>query len=116
MGVEIDCAGEEVLAGQVELEKAEVNFFLSTSPALEQGRVFEIDGERIDLGGAFAELHNESYAEIIAGRGFGIDDARPAVELAAAVRDLARLNISMAAFECARLDAAAENRAGPSGD
>lgn len=111
MGVEIDCAGEEVLAGQVELEKAEVNFFLSTSPALEQGRVFEIDGERIDLGGAFAELHNEAYAEVIAGRGFGIDEARPAVELAEKVRGLARDKISTAAFECAKVEAAAENGA-----
>lgn len=44
-------------------------------------RRLTIGGDVIDLSDGFTDAHNRVYAETLAGRGFGIEDARPAVEL-----------------------------------
>ena len=44
-------------------------------------------GDRVcNLSGDFSELHTRSYQEILAGRGFPIDEARQAIETVAAIR------------------------------
>ena len=40
-----------------------------------------LDGEEIEFSDGFTDLHTRVYREILAGRGFGIEDARPAIEL-----------------------------------
>ena len=49
-------------------------------------RTLIIDGESIDLSTGFTDLHTKSYEEILAGRGFGIAEARKAIELVHSIR------------------------------
>jgi UDP-N-acetyl-2-amino-2-deoxyglucuronate dehydrogenase len=49
-------------------------------------RSITIDNEEIDFTDGFTDLHVRSYDEIIAGRGYGLDAARPAVELISRIR------------------------------
>lgn len=75
-------------SGTIIFEKAIVNFFLSTDkqhiPAETKERsyrVIEVDGEQIEFGSGFTDLHTNSYKEILKGNGFTIEDSRPAIEL-----------------------------------
>jgi hypothetical protein len=45
-----------------------------------------IDDEELNLSQGFADLHTRAYEEILAGRGFGIDDVRPSIVLADRIR------------------------------
>lgn len=59
---------------------------LEETPSGKAERWMELDtGERIEFAG-FENLHNMVYEETLAGRGNGIDDARPALELVAKIR------------------------------
>jgi UDP-N-acetyl-2-amino-2-deoxyglucuronate dehydrogenase len=44
-------------------------------------RSLTVDGEALELSPGFTDLHTRSYEEILAGRGFRIAEARPAIEL-----------------------------------
>lgn len=83
-------------AGFLELERARVRWFLSTDFADlpfsgEPGarttfRSITIDGEEVEFTEGFTDLHTRVYEEVLAGRGFGLDVARPSVELAHRIR------------------------------
>jgi UDP-N-acetyl-2-amino-2-deoxyglucuronate dehydrogenase len=83
-------------SGFLELKKARVNWMLSINendvPAeakLKGKRTFrslKMDGKEIEFSDGFTELHTKSYAEILAGRGFGLSDARQSIELAHKIR------------------------------
>ncbi|WP_237228356.1 Gfo/Idh/MocA family oxidoreductase [Rubinisphaera sp. JC750] len=78
------------MAGTMRLERANVRWFLSTDetdlPAecREAGkfayRSMTMNGTEIEFTG-FTDLHTRVYADILAGNGYGIQDARPAVNL-----------------------------------
>jgi UDP-N-acetyl-2-amino-2-deoxyglucuronate dehydrogenase len=84
------------MSGQLELEAATVDWSLSLDPAdlpadvLAAGqrtyRRFSVDGELFDVSQGFEALHTVVYEEILAGRGLGLADARPAVELTHRIR------------------------------
>ena len=84
-------------AGFLELENARVRWFLSLdsndlpSQAIEKGqrtfRSITIDGEEIEYSEGFTDLHTLAYKEILAGRGFGLKDARQSVEIAYNIRN-----------------------------
>ena len=84
------------VAGSFELERARVRWFLSVDPGdlpfpAEPGkrttyRSIQIDGDEMDFTEGFADLHTRVYEETLAGRGFGIDDVRPATELTYRIR------------------------------
>jgi UDP-N-acetyl-2-amino-2-deoxyglucuronate dehydrogenase len=84
-------------AGYLELENARVRWFLSLDandlpPAsVENGkRTFKsivVDNEEIEYSEGFADLHTLTYKEILAGRGFGLKDARQSVEIAYTIRN-----------------------------
>jgi UDP-N-acetyl-2-amino-2-deoxyglucuronate dehydrogenase len=84
------------MAGFLELERARVRWFLSTDIADVPGRhvpggpatfrSITIDGHDVEFSDGFAALHTRVYEEVLAGRGFGIEDSRPAIELAARIR------------------------------
>ena len=42
--------------------------------------------KEIEFSGGFADLHVESYREILSGRGFKLEDVRPCIETVAAIR------------------------------
>lgn len=77
------------MAGALELERARVRWFLSVAaedipPAAgvrTAWRSLTIDGEEVEFSEGFEDLHRRAYEEILAGRGLGIDDARPSIEL-----------------------------------
>ena len=52
-------------------------------------RSITVDGEEIEFSEGFTDLHTRVYEEILAGRGFGIDDARPSIELTSQIRQAA---------------------------
>jgi UDP-N-acetyl-2-amino-2-deoxyglucuronate dehydrogenase len=86
-------------AGVLELARADVRWFLSTEHAdlpfpLQPGakatfRAITVDGEDVEFSEGFADLHTRVYEEVLAGRGFGIADARPSVELTSQIRQAA---------------------------
>jgi UDP-N-acetyl-2-amino-2-deoxyglucuronate dehydrogenase len=84
------------MAGYLELEHARVRWFLSIDPAdlpfpVEPGarstfRSITVDGEEIEFTEGFTGLHTKVYEETLAGRGFRIADARPAIDLVYRIR------------------------------
>jgi UDP-N-acetyl-2-amino-2-deoxyglucuronate dehydrogenase len=87
---------EDTAAGFLELEKARVRWYLSlrkdTIPkdARENGmatyRSITIEGKEIEFSGGFTDLHTESYKDILAGKGFGIQEARKSIEIVHDIR------------------------------
>ena len=84
-------------AGYLELENARVRWFLSVDESTLPGdvraagqrtyRSITVDGEEVEFSKGFTDLHTVSYQEIIAGRGFGLDEARPSIETVYAIRN-----------------------------
>jgi UDP-N-acetyl-2-amino-2-deoxyglucuronate dehydrogenase len=84
--------------GVLELERAVVKWHLSidydTLPAaVKQAgrrtyRSLKMDGKEIEFSEGFTELHTVSYQEILKGKGFGLEDARPSIELVHKIRSL----------------------------
>ncbi|MCD4751395.1 MAG: Gfo/Idh/MocA family oxidoreductase [Thermoanaerobaculales bacterium] len=85
-------------AGTITLDRADVTWSLSINKddlpfEPEPGkkttyRSITVDGEEIEFSGGFTDLHTRVYEETIAGRGFGLDDARPSIELVHYLRKL----------------------------
>ena len=83
-------------AGYLEYERARVRWFLSIdindvpASALEQGqrtfRSITVNGQEIEFSGGFTDLHTRSYEEILAGRGFGLEENRVATDTVATIR------------------------------
>ena len=88
---EVHLADSRKMAGFLELEKAQVRWFLSVgkedlppAAAHERKTTFRsitVDGEEFEFSGGFADLHTAIYRDILAGRGFGIEDSRPSIDL-----------------------------------
>lgn len=82
--------------GSLELEWASVQWLLSVdaadvpleprAPTATACRRLVVDDEAIDLSDGFSELHTRVYADILAGKGLGLHEARPAIELAHRMR------------------------------
>jgi UDP-N-acetyl-2-amino-2-deoxyglucuronate dehydrogenase len=83
-------------AGLLELKKARVRWFLSIDrddlPAPPQNgkpatfRSIKMNGEEFEFTEGFTDLHTRSYEEILAGRGFSLQDAKPSVDIASNIR------------------------------
>ena len=90
--------GEAKAAGYLEYERARVRWFLSIDandlPAEVKGkkptfRSIDIPGEQLEFSEGFTDLHTVSYREILAGRGYGLADARHCVETVDVIRSAA---------------------------
>lgn len=83
-------------AGYLEYENARVRWFLSVDvndiPADVRAagqrtyRAITADGESIEFSDGFTDLHTISYREILAGRGFGLEENRVAIETVSKIR------------------------------
>lgn len=83
-------------AGYLEYERARVRWFLSVdvtdvpdaahAAGQRTYRSITVDGEEIEFSGGFTDLHTRSYEEILAGRGFGLEENRVAIETVASIR------------------------------
>lgn len=86
-------------SGYLEYKRARVRWFLSVDfedvppeQKLVGQRTFRsitADGEQIEFSDGFTDLHTISYQEILAGRGFGLEENRVAIETVAAIRNRA---------------------------
>lgn len=86
---ELHFKSEDKAAGYLEYEKAKVTWFLSIDaddlPESVVGkqptyRSITCDGDELEFSGGFTDLHTVSYQEILAGRGYGLEDARHCIE------------------------------------
>ena len=85
------------MSGFIEFERAQVRWFLSVDEndlpiPIESGkpktyRSITVDGDEIEFSGGFTDLHTVVYERTLAGQGFGLDDARPSIELAYKIRN-----------------------------
>lgn len=94
--VKLHHADDKRMSGFIELENARVRWFLSVDvndlPASAKAdgkttfRSITVDGVEIEFSGGFTDLHTRVYEETLAGRGFGIQEARPSIELTHRIR------------------------------
>ena len=84
-------------AGTLVLERAKVNWYLSInaenlpesvkSKGIATYRTLSIEGEEIEFSKGFTDLHTVSYREILEGRGYGLADAKNAIEIVSQIRN-----------------------------
>jgi UDP-N-acetyl-2-amino-2-deoxyglucuronate dehydrogenase len=87
---------EDMAAGYLELERGHVRWMLSINADHLPGdvkakgkrtfRSLTMEGQEIEFSDGFTELHTMSYQKIIEGKGFGLDDAYPSIQLAHDIR------------------------------
>jgi len=95
-GNTVHISSHDRVAGILEFEKAKVRYFLSINDEtlpLEAKiagkrtfRSLQMEGEEVEFSEGFTELHTDSYKKILAGEGFGLEDARAAVEIVHGIR------------------------------
>lgn len=82
-------------AGLLHYEKADVRWFLSVDagdlPDDVKGqkttyRAIDIDGEAFEFSDGFTDLHTRSYEEILAGKGYGLEDVRFSINVVSEFR------------------------------
>ena len=94
--VEIHRREPRKTAGRIVFERAEAIWYLSLdvadlpNPPAAGGkttfRSITVDGRELEFSEGFGELHTRVYEETLAGRGFGIAEARPSIELVHRIR------------------------------
>lgn len=94
---EVTTLNSDSAAGHLELERARVNWSLSINydhipdnikaKGKRTYRTLTMDGEAIEFSDGFTELHTKSYEAILRGEGFGLQEARPSIELAQSIRN-----------------------------
>jgi len=94
---ELHLSGPKKMAGFIELDNADVNWFLSTDkddlPAdlteknIPTFRSMELDGNEIQFSSGFTDLHTKVYEKTLAGNGFGIEDVRPSIQFVNELRN-----------------------------
>jgi len=94
----LHCSDEMRASGFLEYEKARVRWCLSIDqndlPDAVKGkqstfRSITCDGDEIEFSGGFTDLHTVSYEAILAGQGFGLEDARCCIQTVETLRNLA---------------------------
>jgi len=85
-------------SGYLELERARVKWFLSINydvlpdeikaKGLRTYRSLKIGEEEFEFSGGFTELHTKSYEHILSGHGFGLEDARDAIQIVYDIRNM----------------------------
>jgi len=89
--IEIHVSNERTCSGVMELANASVSWFLSVDSLYipkelqkqdqRTYRSIRIDDQEIEFSDGFFDLHTKIYERTLAGRGFGIEDARPSLEI-----------------------------------
>ena len=92
------------MAGFLELEKANVRWFLSvdrhdlppeaTNAGKSTFRSITVDDNEIEFSQGFGDLHTMVYRDIMSGSGFGLEDARQSIELVHELRNASAVGAS----------------------
>lgn len=87
----------QTAAGFLQLARARVRWFLSIDanhlPEAQKAqgqrtyRSITVNGEEVEFSDGFTDLHGDSYREILAGRGFSLEQSRNAVEMVHHIRN-----------------------------
>lgn len=95
--VDVNQLTPDTAGGYLELERANVTWHLSIDSknlpkdCLEKGkrtfRSLSMEGREIEFSDGFTDLHTLSYSSILKGSGFGLQDTKPAIELAYRIRN-----------------------------
>jgi UDP-N-acetyl-2-amino-2-deoxyglucuronate dehydrogenase len=93
---EVHLSQPDRISGALELERARVRWYLSVNvddlPESTRAqnkfafRSITIDGQEAEFSEGFTDLHTRVYEGVLAGHGYGIEDARPSIELVYAIR------------------------------
>lgn len=95
---------DHIVSGTMELEKARVNWALSIdrkylpAEAIRNGqstfRSIKVNTEEIEFSTGFTDLHNRVYEQALAGHGYGVEDARPAIKMVSQLRGANAIGIN----------------------
>lgn len=95
-GIEIEMKAPTVERGFMKLERADVRWCLTIDRSMLPPKAVEskkttfrsirIDGEEFEFSEGFTELHKKVYADILDGKGYGIEDARMAIRVVERIR------------------------------
>jgi UDP-N-acetyl-2-amino-2-deoxyglucuronate dehydrogenase len=87
----------EKAAGYLGFEKARVKWFLSIdhnhipNDLKEKGqrtyRSINVEGDELEFSEGFTDLHTQAYQQIIEGKGYGLEEARTAIEIVHKIRE-----------------------------
>jgi UDP-N-acetyl-2-amino-2-deoxyglucuronate dehydrogenase len=93
----LDIKTNDTNAGTLVFKKAKVNWYLSINAnnlpqsAIDKGnsthRTLSIEGEEIEFSKGFTDLHKVSYQRIIAGKGYGLSDAKKSIDIVSKIRN-----------------------------
>jgi len=95
--LEVHVSNDSVVSGYLVLERARVKWILSVDRNLvpeeytKKGqytyRSITVDGEELEFSGGFTDLHTVVYQEILNGNGYGLEDARNAIQIVSDLRN-----------------------------
>ena len=84
-------------SGYLEFKRARVRWFLSINYDLLPEKInakgdrtyrsIKIEGEELEFSGGFTDLHTRVYESILENKGYGLEDARPAIEIVHEIRN-----------------------------
>jgi len=96
LNLEVKSLGKSTASGMLELERADVEWKLSIDSKelpesakaqdLRTFRSIKVDGEEFEFSVGFTDLHTRVYEDILAGGGYGLSDALPAIDLVHRIR------------------------------
>ena len=96
-GLEVHYASPTKTAGYLELDRARVRWFLSIdrndlpdsckTNNKTTFRSLTANNSEIEFSGGFTDLHTEVYRQILDGKGHGINDVKPSIQLAHDIRN-----------------------------
>ena len=104
-------------SGYLEFERARVRWFLSINYNLipqeikakgqRTYRSISIEGEELEFSSGFTDLHTRVYEGVLAGNGYGLEDARQAIEIVHTIRNAEPIGLKgeyhpFAAMECSK--------------
>lgn len=94
--VTVERLERDIASGILHLPKARVRWMLSINadhlPDEQKAkgqrtyRSIRVEGQEVEFSEGFTDLHTASYNDILAGRGFGLNDARTSIEIVHAIR------------------------------
>jgi len=95
--LEVHVSTDDTAAGYLELERARVRWFLSINAAYLPKQVaaagkrtyrsITLESQEIEFSEGFTDLHTDSYRAILGGKGFGLAEAKPSIDLVHKMRE-----------------------------
>jgi UDP-N-acetyl-2-amino-2-deoxyglucuronate dehydrogenase len=96
---EVHYRDQKTSSGFLEYERARVRWFLSIDAdhlpdnAVDGEKLtyrsIDVEGEELEFSGGFTDLHTQSYNNILAGKGYGVEENRAAIQTVSALRNAA---------------------------